>query len=303
MANADVVAYNIAAFISTLFLLEFGADKFIDHTAVVARRTGIPETIIGLVTAGGEWEELAVVIASLARNRASLAIGNIVGSAISNILGAFSLGLLFHPKDSPIVFDRSSRIYSLILLVLTTFVTPIIYSSTRTIWLVCGSILIAFFAIYIGSVGWAISEGTMTAPEDSDSDDSDDSDEGNDSDDSDDSSNDESTIDVVAERTSDHTNGNYHRPNGSAPIEYDEQTNQAAHAGSSATQILPRPSRPRPRTLPYHISYLLLGFLAICLAGYVLSHAATTITDEFGIADVLFGVVILAIATTLPESS
>jgi Ca2+/Na+ antiporter len=45
----------------------------------------------------------------------------------------------------------------------------------------------------------------------------------------------------------------------------------------------------------------LLGFLAICLAGYVLSHAATTITDEFGISDVLFGIVVLAIATTLPE--
>jgi hypothetical protein len=58
MANAAVVAYNIAAFLSTLFLLEFGADKFIDHTAIVARRTRIPETIIGLLTAGGEWEEV-----------------------------------------------------------------------------------------------------------------------------------------------------------------------------------------------------------------------------------------------------
>jgi hypothetical protein len=60
MANADVVAYNIAAFISTLFVLEFGADKFIDHTAAVARRTGISETVIGLLTAGGEWEEVGI---------------------------------------------------------------------------------------------------------------------------------------------------------------------------------------------------------------------------------------------------
>jgi hypothetical protein len=58
MADADVVAYNVAVFISTLFLLEFGADKFIDHTAIVARRTGISQTIIGLVTAGAEWEEV-----------------------------------------------------------------------------------------------------------------------------------------------------------------------------------------------------------------------------------------------------
>jgi Ca2+/Na+ antiporter len=60
MAQGDVVAYNIAAFLSTLFLLEFGADKFIDHTAIVARRTGLSETIVGLLTAGGEWEEVSI---------------------------------------------------------------------------------------------------------------------------------------------------------------------------------------------------------------------------------------------------
>jgi Ca2+/Na+ antiporter len=58
MAEGDVIAYNVAAFISTLFLLEFGADKFVDHTAIVARRTGIPDTIIALLTAGAEWEEV-----------------------------------------------------------------------------------------------------------------------------------------------------------------------------------------------------------------------------------------------------
>jgi Ca2+/Na+ antiporter len=58
MVEADAVAYNIAVFIAALFILEFGADKFIDHTAIVARRTGISETVVGLVTAGAEWEEV-----------------------------------------------------------------------------------------------------------------------------------------------------------------------------------------------------------------------------------------------------
>lgn len=58
MANADIVAFNIAAFISTLFLLEFGADKFIDHTAIVARRINVSQAVIGLLTAGAEWEEV-----------------------------------------------------------------------------------------------------------------------------------------------------------------------------------------------------------------------------------------------------
>jgi Ca2+/Na+ antiporter len=59
MAKADVLVYNIAAFIATLPLLEIGADKCIDHIAIVARRTRIPDTLIGLITAGGEWEEVS----------------------------------------------------------------------------------------------------------------------------------------------------------------------------------------------------------------------------------------------------
>lgn len=62
-----------------------------------------------------------------------------------------------------------------------------------------------------------------------------------------------------------------------------------------------RAPRRKRHHLRYHLSYLFLGFLAICLAGYVLSQAATNIIDQFGISDVLFGVIILAIATTLPE--
>lgn len=45
----------------------------------------------------------------------------------------------------------------------------------------------------------------------------------------------------------------------------------------------------------------MLDFLAICLLGYVLSHAAINITDAIGISYIVFGVVVLAIATTLPE--
>ena len=55
------------------------------------------------------------------------------------------------------------------------------------------------------------------------------------------------------------------------------------------------------RPLSHHLFHLVFGFLAICLAGYILSQAATNITDEVGVSDVFFGVIILAIATTLPE--
>ncbi|KAJ0308127.1 hypothetical protein Brms1b_009649 [Colletotrichum noveboracense] len=170
MIDGNVVAYNAAVFVGTLFLLESGADKFVDHTAIVARRTGIPDTLIALLTAGAEWEELAVVVSALAQGRAPLALGNIVGSAISNILGAFSLGLLFRKNGEHMQFDRSARIYSLLLLGVTTVIAPITFFPREELWKVTGIILIVAFAIYIISVGWAISRGSLTAPEGSDSD-------------------------------------------------------------------------------------------------------------------------------------
>jgi Ca2+/Na+ antiporter len=240
------------------------------------------------------------VVASLARGRSSLALGNIIGAAVSNILGAFSLGLLFYEKGKPIEFDRSSRIYSIVLLVLTTFITPITYFSRKSIWLVCGALLIVTFGVYVISVGFAISRGVLTAPEASDGESSDD-----------DSSNDgssTSTVDVTLWRSMSPDRIEI-LPNDQALTNSDEEEHPTidtvpAAAPAALTPTAAPPSRARRRkqhNLRYHVFYLFLGFLAICLAGYVLSQAATNIIDQFGISDVLFGVIILAIATTLPE--
>ena len=57
MVSAEVVAYNSASLLCSLFVLERGADVFVDHTVIVARRTGVPQSAIALLTAGAEWEE------------------------------------------------------------------------------------------------------------------------------------------------------------------------------------------------------------------------------------------------------
>ncbi|KXH30141.1 hypothetical protein CSIM01_00855 [Colletotrichum simmondsii] len=308
MTVGSAVTYNAAVFISTLFLLEAGADKFVDHTAIVARRTGIPNTLIALITAGAEWEEvspassylfisrttssssrtfrtnshlqLAVVVSALAQGRASLALGNIVGSAISNILGAFSLGLLFRKQGDPMQFDRSARIYSLLLFCITTTAIPITYLPRTLLWRVTGIVLIVVFVVYLLSIGWAISRGTLVAPEGSDIDSSTDEDDTS-------SSSSDSSISSRRNR----------RAPASRPVPEINDTD-------GERQPLLRPSDRflrRRRGLTYHIAYLFVGFLAMCLSGYILSHAATNIADALGASEVLFGIVILAIGTTLPE--
>jgi Ca2+/Na+ antiporter len=267
MANAAVIAYNAASFVCALFVLEFGADKFIDHTAIVAERTGIPESIIGLLTAGAEWEELAVVVICILRSQSSLAVGNIIGSGISNILGAFSLGLILRSHEEVIVFDSSARIYTLVMLLVTGIVVGLQAVDSPFATRLCGGILIAIFVFYIGSVAYLIFKGRLTAPE-SDSDSDSDSDSESESDD------------------------------GSAHNE--TMNNTDATTPLLATE---RPlSRPRhEHGIAYHVAILLLGFSAILLSSFVLSNASSSIAEESGMSEVLFGVVFLSIATTLPE--
>jgi Ca2+/Na+ antiporter len=259
MANAAVIAYNAASFVCALFVLEFGADKFIDHTAIVAERTGIPESIIGLLTAGAEWEELAVVVICVLRSRSSLAVGNIIGSGISNILGAFSLGLILRSDEEGIVFDSSARIYTLVMLLVTGIVVGLQAVDSPVATRLCGGILIAIFVVYIGSVAYLIFKGRLTAPEsDSDSD----------------SESDDDTV---------HPDTASRQAVSTTPLLATEQTLS------------------RSRGIAYHVAILLLGFSAILLSSFVLSNASSSIAEDSGMSEVLFGVVFLSIATTLPE--
>ena len=58
MINGDIIVFNVVFFICALFVLKFGADKFIDHIVIVARRTGISQALIELLTVEAEWEEV-----------------------------------------------------------------------------------------------------------------------------------------------------------------------------------------------------------------------------------------------------
>ncbi|OQD95778.1 hypothetical protein PENVUL_c102G02240 [Penicillium vulpinum] len=89
-----------------VFVLDYGAGKSIDHTVIIGQRLGIALTFIALLTTGAEYEELAVVVAAILQGRTPLALGNVMGSTISNILGAFSLGLLCYPGVLLILAQR-----------------------------------------------------------------------------------------------------------------------------------------------------------------------------------------------------
>jgi Ca2+/Na+ antiporter len=143
----------------------------------------------------------------------------------------------------------------------------------RTIWLACGVVLLAVFTIYVVSIGWAISGVSLTAPDDPNDSSSDDGSDG------------ESVRSFISRE-------------GYGPV---KSGSQVRDQGGSTLASRPQRDYRGRRSLGCHIFYLVLGFMTISLAAYILSHAATNITDAIGISDILFSVVILAVATTLPE--
>jgi Ca2+/Na+ antiporter len=199
-----------------------------------------------------------VVIASVAQNRSTLALGNVLGSSISNILGAFSLGLLFHPGHME--FDSAAQIYTSILFALTTILAALALFGNldRAV----GGAFIALFVAYLFSIGYAIYRGVLDAPEDPDNDE------------------------------------------GEDPIANDEEqavpehvpTETLALIESTQPQVLPR-----KHSLTFHVIQFIVGFLALSLSGYVLSHSAASLADSLNLSGTVLGVTILAFATTLPE--
>ena len=220
--------------------------------------------------------QLAVIIAAISQRHSSLALGNILGSSISNILGAFSLGLLFQADD--VTFDRSSKIYTGLTLAFTTVLVLYLFFF-KSMGSIAGAILVISFLGYVASIAYYIYKGVMAAPEDDDDDDDDD-----DSDDGASDSDDES-------ETSDDTL----RDPKKAPTAMTLLDIEKNSSPSPTTHKKP------PRSTAFHIAQLLAGFLALSLSGYILSHSVSAIADAFSLSGTVLGITVLSIATTLPE--
>lgn len=85
--------------ISGLAILVLGARWLVDGSTALARVLGVSDTIIGLtiVAAGTSLPELATSLVATIRNERDIAIGNVVGSNIYNLLAILGVAGLFTP--------------------------------------------------------------------------------------------------------------------------------------------------------------------------------------------------------------
>jgi cation:H+ antiporter len=93
--------------------LYFGAVFVISGSTLIAREFGLPEALIGLtaVAVGTSLPELLTTVVAAARGETGLAVGNIIGSSIFNILGVTGITAIVHPiKVNPMLAHEDGLI-------------------------------------------------------------------------------------------------------------------------------------------------------------------------------------------------
>jgi cation:H+ antiporter len=116
----------LALFLAGLALLVLGGNALVHGASALAARLGIAPLVIGLtvVAWGTSAPELAVSLRAALRGQGDLALGNVVGSNIVNILGVLGASALVAPLvvsrrlvrlDVPILIALSGAVYVLAL--------------------------------------------------------------------------------------------------------------------------------------------------------------------------------------------
>lgn len=93
------VAVGLALLAGGLLMLVLGARWFVDGSVALARALGVSDVVIGLtiVAAGTSMPEVATSVVAAARGERDIAIGNVVGSSIFNVLGILGISSLVTP--------------------------------------------------------------------------------------------------------------------------------------------------------------------------------------------------------------
>lgn len=138
-------------------LLIKGADFFVDGASEIAKAFHIPSVVIGLtiVSMGTSLPELAVSVTSAIKGVEGIAIGNVVGSNIVNLMLVAGITCIIIPVGVEKSLITKDLPFSIVAAVSVLLVSADMYfagASANTITRADAIILLLFFAVYMYSV-------------------------------------------------------------------------------------------------------------------------------------------------------
>jgi cation:H+ antiporter len=142
------VLRNIGLLLGGLILLVAGAQWLVDGAVTFARTLGVSELIIGLtvVAVGTSLPEIATSVLASIRGEREIAVGNVVGSNILNILGVLGLTGVLAPQ--PIAVPAGALAFDVPVLVATAVACLPIFFNGRMIARWEGGLFLAYYVAY-----------------------------------------------------------------------------------------------------------------------------------------------------------
>jgi cation:H+ antiporter len=135
--------------VAGLVLLTTGADWLVEGATAAARTLGLSELVVGLtiVAAGTSFPELATSLVATVRGERDLAVGNVVGSNIFNVLWVLGSAAIVSPGGIPIpdgvlTFDLP------IMLAVAAACLPIFFTG----WMLSrweGALFLLYYVVYV----------------------------------------------------------------------------------------------------------------------------------------------------------
>lgn len=124
-----------------------GADWFVEGSAGIAKKMGIPQLVIGLtiVAMGTSAPEAAVSINASLKGNAGIAIGNVVGSNILNILIILGISSVL----ATIAIQKSTFCYEIPFMIFVTVVLIALGMTGEYVTRMEGVILWVLFIVYL----------------------------------------------------------------------------------------------------------------------------------------------------------
>ncbi|WP_179378528.1 calcium/sodium antiporter [Jannaschia marina] len=127
--------------------LPIGANLLVEGATEIARAYGVSETVIGLtlVAIGTSLPELATTVMAAIRRHADVALGNVIGSNLFNLLGIMGVAVLV----GPVPVDPAFLAKDLwVMLAATLLLVPFVFLG-RNITRTWGVVLSVFYGLYL----------------------------------------------------------------------------------------------------------------------------------------------------------
>lgn len=155
-------AMSMILMIFGLACLFFGGGYVVDGAVALARVYHVPQAIIGLtlVAVGSSLPELATTAVASLRGHTSLAIGNLIGSNIFNILMVVGVTAAVHPLD----VSHTVAGTDIFVMMAAAVILPLMLATRWRLTQPQGAFLVLCYVAYLGLLAWRQGYGLSILP-------------------------------------------------------------------------------------------------------------------------------------------